>query len=261
MEILLDYWNKRRSKLKFLIRTPKRKFSQKRFHALRVELKKLKAFLLLLGFGDADFEPKKFHKPFRTLFSQAGKVRELQIEKEIVKVYGQNQSIPAFLKSLDQKIRKERGVFFANRNLKLNSVLEKRLKSLKPQVKNLKKVDFAPYFKNLLEEIEGILAVGKLEDSTGHLLRKKLKTLKYTLESIRKPSSSAVPPALEELVSLLGNWHDLIRVNELLLEELESSPIEAEELIAIHQIRQKITVAIQELVVEINRKIPILSIS
>jgi CHAD domain-containing protein len=255
MAILLDYWKKRSSKLKFLIRTPKRKFNQSRFHVLRVEIKKLKALLLLVEFHDREFNRKKFYKPFRSLFSQAGKVREFQIEKEILKIYGQNEAIPGFLKSLDRRIRKERKLFFEKRNLKLNSVLVKRLKSLKSKIRVLENADFEPYLAIQLAEIKLILAIGKLEESTGHLLRKKLKTLKYNLESIQRSSASALPPAQEGLVNLLGNWHDFVRVNQLLSEELGSIKIPPEELICLQQIRNKISLAIDEITLEINQKI------
>ena len=254
MAFLSNYWKKRRTSLKFLIRTSKRKFSRKRFHILWVELKKLKSLLFLVNFYEKDFDQKKFYQPFKSLFGQAGKVRELQIEKEILKEY-RDESLLELRKSLDQKIRKERSEFFKKRNLKLNSLMEKRLKSLTPILERLEKVDFDPYFNGLLIEVKSILAAGILEENTGHLLRKKLKTLKYNLESTQKPIIFPAAEGQGELVNLLGNWHDRVRVNELLLEDLDSSEFSPKELIDIHQVRQKINEGIEKITAEINQKI------
>jgi len=260
MAFLSDYWKKRRTSLKFLIRTSKRKFSQRRFHVLRVELKKLKALLLLVGYYEKDLDQLKFYKPFKSLFRQAGRVRELQIERGILKAYG-NDPLPELRKSLDRTIKKERGIFFQKRKLKLNKLMEKRLKSLNIFVKKLEKADFKPYLNTLLDEIKLILVEGKLEESTGHQLRKKLKTLKYNLESLQNPNFLQVMEGHEDLVNLLGTWHDLLRVNELLLEDLSSSEFSPEELIHIQQVRQRIAEEIEEISEKINRKISLFDIA
>lgn len=260
MAFLSDYWKKRRTSLKFLIQTSKRKFSQRRFQLLRVELKKLKSLLLLVGYYEKDLDQSKFYKPFKSLFRQAGKVRELQIERGILKAYS-NEPLPELRKSLDRTIRKERGKFFKKRKLKLNKLMEKRLKSFNIFVKKLEKSDFKPYLNTILDEIKLILAERKLEESTGHQLRKKIKTLKYNLESLQIPNFLQVMEGHEDLVNLLGTWHDLLRVNQRLLEDLSSSEFSPEELIHIQQVRQRIAEEIEEISEKINRKISLFDVS
>lgn len=254
MSALLSYWKVRKSSLNFLMRTPKRKFGQSKYHRLRVELKKLKAILSMTKFQQKEFDLKKFYKPFRQLFFQAGKVRELQIEKEILKNYGQSEAIPSLLKSIDKKIGIEKKAFFKVRSLKLSSKIQKRLKRLKPRIQNLKKSDFSTYLNCKLEEIKLILASGKLEEANGHLLRKKLKTLKYNLESLQRSGVSVSPPGLDELLGILGSWHDLTIVNEALKLDLSSDRLSPAEIISIQQIRQKIGTLTAELIQEINLK-------
>lgn len=258
MGVLVSYWKKQKTAIKLLLRIPRKKFSKGKIHLLRVELKKLNALLLMTEFQKKEFNRKKFYKPFRRLFSLAGKVRELQIEKGILKKFKVEEKIPGFLKSLDQKIDTAKKKFFKRRNRKLNSKIEKRLKRLNPTIRNLEKTNLPNYLNNLILEIKLILPSGQLEERNGHLLRKKLQTLKYNIESLQSPKTTLPNPAPEELLKLLGSWHDLVKVNELLKLELGSMHNRPGEILGIQQIRQKITNSNTELIQEINLKIPLI---
>lgn len=253
MTNLVSYWKKQKAALKSLLSLPKRNFGKAKIHSLRVELKKLNALLLMIEFKEKKFDRKKFYKPFRSLFSLAGKVRELQIEKGILKKFKQEE-IPAFMDSLDRKIDAEKTVFFKTRNRKLYSKIEKRLKRLNPMVRKLEKTDCSNYLKSLVLEIKTILATGNLDVSNGHLARKKLQTLKFNLESLQDFKSKPTIRVYEEWLRLLGSWHDLVKVNELLKLELGAKQVKSEEIAGIEQIRQNTTKKSAELIQEINLK-------
>lgn len=251
------YLRKRKSALKFLIRTPKRRFGQDRFHLLRVEIKKLKAALYRMEFLLPEFDRKKFYKPFRKLFAQAGRVREFQIEKDLLKSYGQPESIPEYMKYLDKNIQKERTRFFQLRSLRLNSKIQKRLKGLGKQIREVKNLDPFPYFKSMTEEIKLLLSSGTLEVESAHLLRKKLKNLKYNLESILGEKFALQHPEQENLVNLLGTWHDLVTVHQTIQNELQIAPLHEEEKNSLRKINQKIKADSKRIFEEINQKIPL----
>lgn len=253
----LAYLKKRRSALKFLIRTPKRKFTKDRFHLLRVELKKLKAILLRMEFLLPDFDRKKFYKPFRKLFAQAGKVREIQIEKEILRSYGILEQIPEYVHLLNKKIQKERVRFFKVRTLALNSKIEKRLMVLRRNVRKVSQIDSGPFLANLIGEIKSLLATGILEEQSAHLLRKKLKSLKYNLESLQDEKMVNRHPEQEELVNLLGTWHDLVTVQRTLLSDIFELPVKEEEKESLQRLAGTIQSDSERIFKEINQKIPL----
>ena len=247
-----DYLKKRIGGLKFLIRTPKRKFGQNRFHLLRVEIKKLKATLYRMEFLLSDFHRKKFYKPFRKLFAQAGRVREIQIEKDILKTNGHPELLSGYLNQLDKNIRKELARFFKIRNLWLYSKIEKRLKKLRQKAKEIETLDAEPFVAGLIAEIKSLLAYGTLEEKSAHELRKKLKTLKYNLECLEDGKFNANHPKQEELAHLLGSWHDLVTVHQAIQVQIKEAPIPVEEQETLEKIKRKIKFEAAELFKEIT---------
>ena len=79
------YLKKRIQAIIALLKRPKRKYWQVTFHQLRIEIKKLDALFDLIDFCAKDFDRDKLFKPFEEIFQQAGKVRDLQIEKNLMK--------------------------------------------------------------------------------------------------------------------------------------------------------------------------------
>lgn len=257
MNPTLEYYRKRKTSLDFMLKYSRRKFSKKGFHQFRVEVKKLKAILLRMEFLLSDFNGKKFYKPFRKLFAKAGRVREIQIEKDLLKTFGQSEEIPDYLNYLDKKIRKERARFFRSRNLKLNSKIEKRLKVFGRKCREITQLDSGPFMASLITEIKTLLASGTLAEQSAHLLRKKLKNLKYNLESIRGEKFVNRHPEQEELVNLLGTWHDLVTVDRTLKSVIPNLPLREEEKESLQKINQKIHSESEMIFNEINQKIPL----
>ena len=252
-----SYLKKRRTALKFLTRTPKRKFGQRQFHQLRVEIKKLRATLIRLEFQLKNFDGKRIYKPFRKLFAQAGKVREIQIEKAMLHEQEEQGQLPEYLKQLDKKIRKERSRFFNVRNVKLNSKIQKRLKSLEKKNRDAENLDPAPFLNSLTDEIKLLLLTGSLAPEGVHLLRKKLKNLTYNLESLPHQKLIQAHPDQDHLVNLLGTWHDLITVHQTLLTEITSEKISQEEKPILEKINDKFKSESDRIFDEINQKIPL----
>lgn len=252
-----SYLKKRRTALKFLTRTPRRKFGQRQFHQLRVEIKKLRATLIRLEFQLKNFDGNRIYKPFRKLFAQAGKVREIQIEKAILHEQDEQGQVPEYLKQLDKKIRKERSRFFNVRNVKLNTKLQKRLKKLGKRNRDAENLDPSPFLNSLVDEIKLLLLSGNLAPEGVHLLRKKLKNLTYNLESLPQQKLLQPHPDQDLLVNLLGTWHDLITVHQTLLTQITSGKITQEEMPVLIKINDKIKAESDKIFDEINQKIPL----
>lgn len=217
MQQLLKYFKSRKRAQTFLLRYSRRKFSKKGFHRFRVEVKRLNALLQVLYWGDPTFDPKYASKPIRKLFKKAGPIRERQLEKDLLIEHNLLDQVPKLKAQLDKEIQKKRKEFFKSRNLSRTKKIKKRFKQIKKLIKNQKNFDFTLFIEDLWEEIMQMIALG-IDSENAHLLRKKLKTYLYSLEILGKGNFPIHYPKIEELSSLLGEWHDrdvfLIRVEK-----------------------------------------------
>ncbi len=74
------YLKKIRKNIISLLKKSPVKFDDEDYHKLRVEIKKLKALAGFIEFSNKKFSKKKTLKPFKKVYKQAGKIRELQLE-------------------------------------------------------------------------------------------------------------------------------------------------------------------------------------
>ena len=71
MKRLTRYLKRREIAINLLMKRPTDRFTAVTIHKLRVEIKKLRAFLNLISFYSNNFKRKKAYKPFKKLFKQA----------------------------------------------------------------------------------------------------------------------------------------------------------------------------------------------
>jgi CHAD domain-containing protein len=90
MKELEKYLLKRVTVISGFLEIPKESFTTETIHDLRVEIKKLHALFELLEHCHDNFKMKRLFKPFRHLFRQTGKVREIQVEEELLKMNFEN---------------------------------------------------------------------------------------------------------------------------------------------------------------------------
>src|SRR6185436_616704 len=83
-----DYFRERDRNIDLLLKKLRHSFAPENFHRLRVEIKKTKAFFELIGSASKKFDRDHFFRPYRTIFKEAGKVRELQLEEAVLKRKG-----------------------------------------------------------------------------------------------------------------------------------------------------------------------------
>src|ERR1700757_2161449 len=103
---LEKYFKDRINTINSLIKKRENNYSPNDFHTLRVEIKKIKAFLVLLEDCNKEFDHRAFSKPFKDIFKVAGKVRELQVERSTLKKYYSGSIFNEFLvhlKNMEQK--------------------------------------------------------------------------------------------------------------------------------------------------------------
>ena len=82
------------------------------FHDPRVEIKKLRALFELIDFCVKGFARKKSLKPLLGIFRQAGKVREIHVEDELIRKHFAENLPLACLEESDDRLHNERQFFF-----------------------------------------------------------------------------------------------------------------------------------------------------
>jgi CHAD domain-containing protein len=202
---LEKYFKERVVAINTLIKMPQSNYSTGDFHALRVEIKKVKALLILVENCNKEFDHRSFSKPFNTIFKAAGKVRELQVERSILKKYYAGSMFNEYLLHLKKTERKSKTDFF--------SVLKVHPKIKIPNeivhaIKKINERKLSLYFKNGKKEIRELLKIKKIKSKKAHEVRRQLKVLFYNEKSVNSSGKGASLKKQEEFQELLGKWHD-----------------------------------------------------
>jgi CHAD domain-containing protein len=189
-------------------------------HKLRLTIKKLRAFLLLVEeSGKTNFSTKK-HYLFLPIFKSAGKVRELQINLQLFK---DNRNKPKIIKAYKKELAssqknliKELYYFDLDKYKKQNRILSQKInkithKQLSDNALNI-----------FINEMNHITAINnKKSDSPNlHKARIHLRKSKEMLILLGKigayKPSKKILKSLDQLYTQLGEWHDqLIFVKSL----------------------------------------------
>ncbi len=188
-------------------------------HKLRVEVKKLRA-LLLLHFDalDSGNLPQEF-KPVKTLFKDAAGVRTAHVNLQLLGKY----NIPGetFRKAQEAALRKQ--------SIKFRDNVGDHLDSLKPVKKfflrKLKDVEDKPVQNMAVTQLDQLSALFSTRGPEQlHECRKKLKNLLY-IHSALDPTLAAKLKLrklyLTKLQELIGTWHDILDA-QLLLKKARS---------------------------------------
>lgn len=256
MKALQTYLKTRIKAILSLLEKPKKKYSPTTFHQLRVEIKKLNALFDLINCSSKKFRRKKMIKPFRTLFRQAGKVRDLQIEEATFKTHTQKDQIVAYKAKLCNQQLKQIKIFFSFINDKNTKLLKNKFKKTTPFLSKLssKKVD--QYMLKKREKIKDLLNNPYLETEQLHELRKLLKIYYYNEKSLSLKKQNQKISQKEPLMELLGKWNDVIVIIEHLQETIEKAKIDTEEIAVLETLKTKIATENEVLLEQIKLYIP-----
>jgi CHAD domain-containing protein len=222
-----------------LLRKPVAQFGPKDFHSLRVDIKRIKALLFLVDASTKDFKKKKYYKPFRQLFRQAGKVRELQLQEAMLKKYGQAPALTTYFNQLDLELQHEQQKFFALPGKQMVKALNAKAKKVEALLGDVKIQAVKDYLQDKRENIRNLLATEKLKEKDVHLLRKRIKEL-YYLQRIFKPDSNRLDIA-DDFQELLGKWHDCQVIRQDLIADAQNHKRPPEEIKAIMALHKKIS--------------------
>ncbi len=211
---------KRTVALDSLLKKPVKKFTVENFHQLRVEIKKINALLKLLNFCAKDFKRKKHFKTIKSVFKQAGKVRELQLEEAALKNYAVYQGLKSYMKNLKRMRKKEKKVFFSMVNNKLTSELKKYNKAVLPFILKVNEKDTISFLNKKRSKIEMLFNEKDLKLEQVHELRKLIKEYYHDWKSLNLPEPGELLKLADAFQDLLGKWHDSIIIKDHLNEAI-----------------------------------------
>jgi CHAD domain-containing protein len=218
MKKLTKYLKKRKTTIDFLLRIPQNKYTPNIFHKLRVEIKKLNSFFDLINFCSANFKRKATYKPFKTIFRQAGKVRELQIEDAMIKNYFGKKVVKEYRENLKILRSKAKNDFFLLLNRKLLSQLNKKYRLIIPNLYDINPKKIDTYFEKKGNQIQELLGQESIQKEQIHELRKQLKILNYNKAILVKEKPEKKLLQIDVLPELLGKWHDC----QVIIEHLQN---------------------------------------
>ncbi|MEY3420588.1 MAG: hypothetical protein RIR48_873 [Bacteroidota bacterium] len=255
MKALIKYLKNRKASINTVLSKPRRKYTPDTFHKLRIEIKKLNALFDLMNYCSKDFKRKKTFKPFKLIFQQAGKVRELQLHEVMLRRYLTGNTLSNYRYRIKKIRLKEQDKFFLLMKSKCIKRLKKKYHVIAHQlnkINNKKAVIYLEKKKNLINKL---LDADRLEPEQIHELRKRLKILNYSMKflSLEKQDKQFLEKNI--ISGLIGKWHDCQVLTRHLEKAEKDVCINSNEINELEKVRMKIIKNSELLLSKINSAI------
>ena len=241
MHRLVIYLRKRAKSIHSILEKPEVEYSTNTFHKLRVEIKKVKALFDLIYFCSEDFEFEKHFRPFKEIFVLAGKVRELQLEEQLLNKYRSSFVLNEYRNTLSSKLFQEERSYFAMINQELSVQLDNKFQIITSILSKIHKKEGNCYIEKKRKDIQKLLSEESLKANDLHNLRKQIKILDYNQKSLSSKEEYHSESNYDQLTKLLGKWHDCqIFINHLNI-IMEADTLNLEEKSQIKNLKSKIS--------------------
>ncbi len=207
-------WKKMQACLKSFLETG----NQDDLHKLRVQIKKLKAMLVLFEDTSAKHHLLKHFKEVKKIFRRAGEIRDAHINLQLSERYQLKNEL---FEQVQQKIIDEGTIEFKHKGKKFIREIKNAHKHLKKQLPKIHNNSIAGYYQQKLQEVAVNLTVSGFNEDM-HDNRKLIKILVYNQKIADKALNGLLPfntEYLDKLQEAIGKWHD-----NILAEQLFSSP-------------------------------------
>ncbi|MCJ7580326.1 MAG: CHAD domain-containing protein [Candidatus Aminicenantes bacterium] len=188
-------------------------------HELRVDIKRLRAFLHLIGHINPVFQPEKDSREILGLFKSAGKIRDIHVQQNMARenISSLNLEISEyinFLKEKEVRARKQ----FSKAGEKFDFSIFKKIWKQMRNVLIYISGEYIQYkseerFKSLINELCAFKSHADFIEKDYHAIRILSKETRYTLDILQqcfpdKNSLQDVNDSLRGMHQALGKWHD-----------------------------------------------------
>ena len=208
MKTLETYFKNRKHSLNLILEKAPSSYTAKTFHELRVEIKKLKALFELVAFCNKKFKMQKLLKPFRIIFKQAGKIRELQLEQSLLKEQPNFNLVKKYHNRLIKLETKGVKKFFSIADKHFIKKLKKNYPKIIHFLAKTNKKKVNRYRNKITKEIKNLIHKNAFKKNQMHDFRKRLKVYQHNENIFPANQSIKLIPDKTFLSDMLGEWHD-----------------------------------------------------
>jgi CHAD domain-containing protein len=191
-------------------------FKKNDIHDLRVEIKKLRAFLRLLALEITYPENLNLPRNLKGIYSVAGKVRELQLQLARIRAeQSEKEKFTGYTSELKKEVNRRKKELSINLEHELFKKIELKILSRLPS--NLDPSTVEKFFHQKIKNIKLLLTASIIEDENLHSTRKNIKDLIYIHHILENSSLNNLPflwdkdklGKIEDLASEFGTFNDL----------------------------------------------------
>lgn len=208
MKALDTYFKKQASTIHLLLNQEPKNFTADTFHQLRVEIKRVKALVDLIAFCSKKWNTKKTFKPFKIIFKQAGKVREIQLQLALLEEQPSFNSLTGCRKQYKKKLKRALEKFFIAADSKTCGKLRKKHRIIIARFLQIGTKKRRQYMAVKRQEIKKMLRQNTVKKKQIHTFRIRLKVYDYNEKIMKYPEQNKGIAARNRLMELLGHWHD-----------------------------------------------------
>jgi CHAD domain-containing protein len=198
---------------------------QEKLHQFRVNVKKIRAFLLLVDDALSQNALTKQFKPVKKIFKHGGKIREAFINLQMGTQYNLNNEDFNLkqVNEMDNEI-----LSFKKNAKKYFKTIKEVHAELEDSLQDIENNRINEFYQNQLNQIAVTLDKHEFTDEL-HEARKRIKTLVYNRKIAGKALDGNLNlnnDYLDELQDCIGNWHDTIIAIQLFsAPELNVKPV------------------------------------
>ncbi len=251
--LIYRFLKKRIKMLETLINTHQSHSNVKFFHLIRVEIKKIRSIIQMIDLYSNKTVSQKSTKPIDKIYKAAGKVRSMQIEKELLDMKFQKYPLLDYHKRLSSKLKNAKTAF--NKTLTENIEWNKIKNKLYTQINHTNFNDYKKYLKRKSKEIKEIISMKIIPEKKYHELRTMLKNLTYHLKmGYHKFSKTAIQEWIK-ISNLLGKWHDLVSLKKSLLKFVSKNIKSSEENRQLISVITNINAKSEKMIIKINSEL------
>jgi CHAD domain-containing protein len=217
-----QYFNRRWKPIRKRLMMPSDALTPMVFHRMRVEMKRINALFALVAFHNPEFDRRKRFAPFRSLFKQMGKIRDLDVETELLERYELRKGKDPYGRYLQKRKNRQLEKFTRLNRSRLVQKLEQAARKARPYLRKLKEGNWQRYLIETQQDIEQEFLGAFPGESQLHDVRKRLKELYYNslILPVDRQVLKGQAEKMNALQELLGNWHD----REVALEKMQRIP-------------------------------------
>ncbi|MEN0052985.1 MAG: CHAD domain-containing protein [Mucilaginibacter sp.] len=206
------YFDKEWKEMKASLKAYLQQEQQHDLHQFRIQVKKIRAFLILSE--STEHHPKliKCFKPVKKIFKKAGEIRNAYINIELGKTYKIQNDV--YL-SHQQELQSQTSTRFKANGPKYLKKVNAVYKALKEKIKSINNVHISLFYQNNLQLIASSLAGFQFNEAL-HTNRKLLKVLIYNHKLTHPVIATGFNERyLDQVQTAIGNWHDHVQAIDL----------------------------------------------